>query len=90
MASLLGLHQWAACYQQVENVFRTKNSMSYVRYGALKDRTMQQLPKHCVCHSNNTFIFNQQTEYTTDCTLKTAAATTRARGATKAVSRPEE
>ena len=24
--------------------------------GALKDRTVQQLPKHCVCHSNNTFI----------------------------------
>ena len=51
-----GLHQWAACYQQVENVFRTKNSMRYVRYGALKDRTVQRLPKHCVCRSNNTFI----------------------------------
>ena len=25
-------------------------------YMALKDRTMQRLPKHCVCHSNNTFI----------------------------------
>ena len=36
-----------------------------------------------------THLFNQQTKYTTDCTLKTAAAT-RARGATEAVSRPEE
>ena len=56
-----GLLYWAfisgaACYQQVENVFRTKNSMRYVRYGALKDRTVQRLPKHCVCRSNNTFI----------------------------------
>ena len=34
----------------------TKNSMRYVRYGALKDRTVQQLPKHCVYHSSNTFI----------------------------------
>ena len=25
-------------------------------YGALKDWTMQQLPKHCVCHSINTVI----------------------------------
>ena len=34
----------------------TKNSMRYVRYGALKDWTVQRLPKHCVCRSNNTFI----------------------------------
>ena len=87
---VLGLHQWVACYQQVENVFRTKNSMRYVWYGALKDRTVQRLPKHCVYRSNNTFIFNQQTKYTADCTLKTAAATTRAGGATEAVSMPEE
>ena len=50
------LHQWVACYQQVENVFHTKNSMRYVRYGALKNRTVQRLPKHSVCRSNNTFI----------------------------------
>ena len=25
-------------------------------YGALKDWTVQRLPKHCVCRSNNTFI----------------------------------
>ena len=37
-----------------------------------------------------THLFNQQTKYTTDCTLKTAAAATRVGGATKAVSRPEE
>ena len=39
-----------------KNVFRTIKSMHYVWYGALKDQTMQQLPKHCVCRSNNTFI----------------------------------
>ena len=33
-----------------------KNSMRYVRFRALKDRTMQRIPKHCVCRSNNTFI----------------------------------
>ena len=37
-----------------------------------------------------TNLFNQQTKYTTDGTLKTATATTRARGAIEAVSRPEE
>ena len=67
-----------------------EKNMSYVRYGALKDQTVQWLPKHCVCRSNNTFIFNQQTKYTTDCTLKIAAAATRTGGATEAVSRPEE
>ena len=37
-----------------------------------------------------THLFNQQTKYTTDCTLKTAAAVaTRAGGAIEAVSRPE-
>ena len=72
------------------NVFRTKNSMRYVRYWALKDRTVQQLPKHCVVVLT-THLFNQRTKYTTDCTLKTAAtAATRAGGATEAVSRPEE
>ena len=35
-------------------------------------------------------LFDQQTKYTTDCTLKTAAAATRDVGATEAVSRPEE
>ena len=39
-----------------KNVFHMINSMRYVRYGALKDRTVQRLPKHCVCRSNNTFI----------------------------------
>ena len=39
-----------------KNVFRTINSIHYVRYGPLKDRTVQRLPKHCVCRSNNTFI----------------------------------
>ena len=67
-----------------KNVFRTINSMRYVRYGALKDWTVQRLPKHCVCRSNNTFIqptdeiyywlyiennnSSKQTKYTTDCT----------------------
>ena len=37
-----------------------------------------------------THLFNQQTKYTTDCTLKIAAAASRAGGATEAVSRPEE
>ena len=71
------------------NVFRTKNSMRYVRYEALKDLTMQRLPKHCVCRSNNTFIQPTDEIYYL-CTLKTAAAATRAGGATEAVSRPEE
>ena len=39
-----------------KNVFRTINSMRYVQYRALNDRTVQRLPKHCVCRSNNTFI----------------------------------
>ena len=54
-----------------------------------KDRTVQRLPKHCVCRSNNTFI-QPKTKYTTDCTLKTTAAATRVGGTTEAVSRPEE
>ena len=51
-AFISGMHvinKWKMCSVR-------KNSMSYVRYGALKDRTVQRLPKHCVCHSNNTFI----------------------------------
>ena len=35
-----------------------------------------------------THLFNQQKKYTTDCTLKIAAAATRAGGATEAGSRP--
>ena len=92
-AFISGLHvinKWKMCSEFQKNVFCMINSMRYVRYGALKDRTVQRLPKHCVCHSNNTFIFNQQTKYTTDCTLKIAAVATRAGGATEAVSRPEE
>ena len=63
--------------------------MRYVRYGALKDRTVQQLPNF-VFVVLTTHLFNQQTKYTTDCTLKTAAVATRAGGATEAVSRSEE
>ena len=58
-AFISGLHvinKWKMCFKFQKNVFRMKNSMSYVRYGALKDRTVQRLPKHCVYHSNNTFI----------------------------------
>ena len=72
-----------------KNVFRTINSMRYVRYGALKDRTVQRLPKHCVCHSNNTFI-QPTDEIYYRLYMKTTAAATRAGGATEAVSRPEE
>ena len=64
--------------------------MRYVWYGALKDRTVQRLPKHCFFFILTTHLFNQQTKYTADCTLKTAAAATRAGGATEAVSKPEE
>ena len=65
--------------------------MCYVRYGALKDRTVQPF-QNIVFVVLTTHLFNQQTKYTTDCTLKTAAAATvtRAGGATEAVSRPEE
>ena len=51
-ALIIGLHvinKWNMCSVP-------KNCMHYVRYGALKDRTVQRLPKHCVCRSNNTFI----------------------------------
>ena len=58
-------------------------------YGALKDRAVQRLP-NIVFLVLTTHLFNQQTKYTTDGTLKTATATTRARGAIEAVSRPEE
>ena len=51
-AFISGLH----VINKWKNVFRMKNSMSYIWYGALKDRTVQRLRKHCVCHSNNTFI----------------------------------
>ena len=58
-AFISGLHvinKWKMCYEFQKNVFRTINSMRYVRYGALNNRTVQRLPKHCVCRSNNTFI----------------------------------
>ena len=62
-AFISGLHvinKWKMCSEfQKNNAFRTINSMRYVRHGALKDRIVQRLPKHCVCRSNNTFIFNQ-------------------------------
>ena len=63
--------------------------MCYVWYGALKDRTVQQLP-NIVFVVLTTHLFNQQTKYTTDCTLQTTTAATRAGGATEAVSKPEE
>ena len=88
-APLLGLHQWAACYQQVENVLCTKNSMRYVRYGALRIEPCNDF-QNIVFVVSTTHLFNQQTKYTTDCTLKTTAAATRVGGATEAVSRPEE
>lgn len=91
-AFISGLHvinKWKMCSEFQKKVFRTINSMRYVRYGALKDRTVQRLPKHCVCRST-THLVNEQTKYTTNCTLKIAAAATRAGGATEAVSRPEE
>ena len=58
-AFISGLHvinKWKMCFEFQKKVFRMINSMRYVRYGALKDQTVQRLPKHCVCRSNNTFI----------------------------------
>ena len=67
-----------------------KNSMCYVRYGALRIEPCKDF-QNIVFVVLTTHLFNQQTKYTTDCTLKTAAATaTRAGGATEIVSRPEE
>ena len=88
-APLLGLHQWAACYQQVENVFRTKNSMRYVRYGALRIELCNDF-QNIVFVVLTTHLFNQQTKYTADCTLKTAAAAARGGGAREVVSRSKE
>ena len=67
----------------------TKNSMRYVWYGALRIEPCNDF-QNIVFFVLTTHLFNQQTKYTTDCTLKTAAAATRAGGATEAVSRPEE
>ena len=66
-----------------------ENSMRYIRYGALRIKTCNNF-QNIVFVVLTTHLFNQQTKYTTDCTLKTAAAATRAGGATEAVSRPEE
>ena len=47
-----GLHvinKWKMCSVR-------KIVLRYVRYGALKDRIVQRLPKYYVCRSNNTFI----------------------------------
>ena len=63
--------------------------MRYVQYGALQDRTVNDF-QNIVFVVLTTHLFNQQTKYTTDCTLKTAATATRAGGATEAVSRQEE
>ena len=71
-----------------KNVFRTINSMRYVRYGALRIEPCNGF-QNIVFVVLTTHLFNQQTKYTTDCTLKTTA-TSRAGGATEAVSRPEE
>ena len=84
-AFISGLHvinKWKMCF--VPKIVCTTYGT-----GALKDRTVQRLPKHCVCRSNNTFI-QPTDEISTDSRLKTAAAATRAGGATEAVSRPEE
>ena len=65
--------------------------MRYVLYGALRIEPCNDF-QNIAFVVLTTHLFNQQTKYTTDCTLKTvaAAATTRAGGATEAVSRPEE
>ena len=63
--------------------------MRYVRYGALRIEPFNDF-QNIVFVVLTTHLFNQQTKYTTDCTLKTTATTTRAGGATEAVSRPEE
>ena len=63
--------------------------MSNVRYVALKDQTVNDF-QNIVFVVITTHLFNQQTKYTIDCTLKIAATTTRAGGAIEAVSRPEE
>ena len=63
--------------------------MRYVQYGALRIEPCNNF-QNIVFVVLTTHLFNQQTKYTTDCTLKTAAAATRAGGATEAVSRPEE
>ena len=62
--------------------------MLYVWYGALRIEPCNDF-QNIVFVILTTHLFNQQTKYTTDCTLKTAAATG-AGGATEAVSRPEE
>ena len=66
-----------------------KNSMCYVWYGALRTEPCNDF-QNIVFVVLKTHSFNQQTKYTTNCTLKTAAVATRAGGATEAVSRPEE
>ena len=63
--------------------------MRYVRYGALRIKPCNDV-QNIVFVVLTTHLFNQQTKCTTDCTLKTAVAATRAGGATEAVSRPEE
>ena len=63
--------------------------MRYVRYGTLRTKLCNDF-QNIVFVVLTTHLFNQQTKYTTDCTLKTAAAATRAGGATEAVSRPKE
>ena len=63
--------------------------MRYVRYEELRIKPCNNF-QNIVFVVLTTHLFNQQMKYTTDCTLKIAAATTRARGATEAVSRPEE
>ena len=60
--------------------------MLYVRYGALRIEPFNDF-QNIVFVVLTTYLFNQQTKYTT---LKTAATATRAGGATEAVSRPEE
>ena len=63
--------------------------MRYIRYGALRIEPCNEF-QNIVFIVLTTHLFNQQTKYTTDCTLKTTAAATRAGGAIEVVSRPEE
>ena len=56
ISGLRVINKWKTCSEFQKNVFRMINSMRYIQYGALKDQTVQRLPKHCVCCSNNTFI----------------------------------
>ena len=83
-ASISGLHvinKWKMC--SVRKIVCTMYGTGHKRIGPCNDF------QNIVFVVLTTHLFNQQTKYTTDCTLKTASAT-RAGGATEAVSRLEE